>query len=459
MKKYLFYLLLLLSFSLSYAQKDTDKLKGTIRTTYFVLDLNSPSESSFQKSNKDGKLSIKSNELLAFKLKNGNPFKYKYVINHRLVDLFEDASYNPYDSISQSAFAKSINPIPTTSEIQAYDGQNDFSNKCLQAKRIIINNSRIAGELFIKSLEGVKTEEAQLNIINALTIVSYKMSQVESNIKSYMSLISNEDFLDKDEFKMNRDSYKTRYEEILTDLVLLNSDALNFEIIKDEYLKKRGSISDSSKKTEKILERLLQVKLNNYLLPIDISGRNIDLVEITLERHSKGDNGGKLDEYSYDIWIEGGVKIDISAGTFITSLYDEEFFTTDYSDATTDANKLIHNKDKGDYDFGFGSMVNITYRTRSWIKPNLSFGALFTTNQKFQVLSGLGLTIGKEERIILHGGIAMGVVERLSGNLIADGITPYDLGANGQVTTDSKFEFGHFFGITYNLGKTRRKSN
>ena len=35
--------------------------------------------------------------------------------------------------------------------------------------------------------------------------------------------------------------------------------------------------------------------------------------------------------------------------------------------------------------FGFGTMVNISLRGGSWVKPALNFGALFTSNQKFQI--------------------------------------------------------------------------
>lgn len=91
------------------------------------------------------------------------------------------------------------------------------------------------------------------------------------------------------------------------------------------------------------------------------------------------------------------------------------------------------------------------------MRPTLNFGGLFTATQKFQVLSGLGLILGKEERIVLHAGVAMGSVSEISRQYKADNKTPYDLGASGTVPTDNRFKFSHFFGITYNFGKTKKQ--
>ncbi len=195
------------------------------------------------------------------------------------------------------------------------------------------------------------------------------------------------------------------------------------------------------------------VKLYSYTLPKDINGKNIDVVEITLERYDKTITNPTPDIYRYNIWVTGGVKIDISGGIFLTSLMNKEYETKD----DTGTNKFIYEKNKGNYDFGFGSSINISLRSGSWIRPALGIGALFTTGQKFQIITGLGLIIGKEERIILHGGLAMGAITVISNNYKTDGSTSYSLGGDGAIPTTNKFSFGHFFGVTYNLGKVKKQ--
>ena len=145
------------------------------------------------------------------------------------------------------------------------------------------------------------------------------------------------------------------------------------------------------------------------------------------------------------------MKIDISGGVHITSLFDNEYYTTDGDNNE----KLIFVDDKGKYDFGFGTMVNVSLRGGSWVRPTLNFGALFTSNQKFQMLTGIGLILGKNERLILHGGLSMGRVNVLKDNFKTDGETSYNLGTEGTIPLDDKFKFGHFFGITYNFSKPK----
>lgn len=61
------------------------------------------------------------------------------------------------------------------------------------------------------------------------------------------------------------------------------------------------------------------------------------------------------------------------------------------------------------------------------------------------------LIIGKNERIVIHAGLALGRVNKLSGNFIADGTIIYDFADSSEVPTNGKFEFGHFFGFNYNF--------
>jgi hypothetical protein len=127
---------------------------------------------------------------------------------------------------------------------------------------------------------------------------------------------------------------------------------------------------------------------------------------------------------------------------FLTSLYDRTYFT----DASGSGGSVLYEEDGGAYDFGFGSMVHVSLRGGSWVRPSLDFGALFTANQKFQILAGVGFILGKNERLILNAGISMGRVSVLRDNFSADGTTVYDLGTEGTIPLVQKFDIGHFLG-------------
>jgi hypothetical protein len=50
----------------------------------------------------ENQLVINTKELLAFKLINGNPYKYKYVINHQFINFFEGQNENPLQLINKN---------------------------------------------------------------------------------------------------------------------------------------------------------------------------------------------------------------------------------------------------------------------------------------------------------------------------------------------------------------------
>ena len=140
-------------------------------------------------------------------------------------------------------------------------------------------------------------------------------------------------------------------------------------------------------------------------------------VEVQLDVYEGNDTVPQT--YTYKIWISGGWKIDFSGGAFITSLFDQTFSTAvvtedDGQGNITNTNRsVIRQDDQGNFDFGLGVLVNITYRDNWWIKPSLNFGTLITDRQSFQLLAGGGFIFGKNERWVLHGGVSMGRVDVL----------------------------------------------
>lgn len=482
-----------------------------INTKTFTLDLQKPSITA---ENSGIRLVLRTKEPLAFKLINGNPYKYKYVINHKVVTFFENG-VNPLTSENlnkmttttpkKNTLSTDENKIEeeisnTKSQIDSLQkdtsnlasleskGQKSFklNGKTFNTKNQLAFKKRELGLLKAK-LEQLKAQQSALktsskssfstnyinsktgsqlttakseaedkeNIKTAYTLLQKEFENLNKNINNYILEISAEDFLDQDDFSKKRSHFNELYIEIKEDTKNISKEATNFPEVKTDFEKTvTEKINPISAKIKEELSKMYQLKFHNYLLPIDLNGKNIDAVEITVERLDKTLTNPTPDKYSYNIWMRGGLKIDISGGIFITSLMDKEYETKD-----SVTNKLIYEKTNGDYDFGFGSMINVSLRGGSWVRPALNFGALFTTNQKFQILSGLGLILGKEERIVIHGGLTMGRVSRVSGDYKTDGSVAYDLGTSGTVPTTDKFSFGHFIGVTYNFGKVKTQDN
>jgi len=489
-----------------------------IKTEVFTLDLKAPTaQNALTSSGGKKKLVLKTNELLAFSLIDGNPYRYRYVINHKLVNFFENQQTNPFDSIMKvTATPSAVKPIPVEDNIQeAIEQQeekidsinNEIENigdnkdasaanrkiklqfdldqekKKLEILKKLqkeigsamigsyIPKSRYSTEFLnsvkfnnlLKIYKGVIAKDSiedKSNIKNAVIVLGQAFEDLNIDITKYIATISTEDFLDADDFGKKRELFNAKYIERLQNLQMIASEASEFPSILDEVNKNFEKINGTSNKMKDDITKMYQLKLHNYMLPVDINGKNIDAVEVTVERYDKTASNPVADKYTYNIWIKNGIKIDVSGGIFLTSLMDKEYETQDKNvevNGQDVVHKSIFAKDKGAYDIGFGSLINISYRTGNWIRPALSLGALFTTNQKFQLMSGLGVILGKEERIVLHGGLIMGSVSQISDNYKTDGSEAYNLGTAGTVPVNNKFKFGHFFGVTYNFGKVKKQ--
>lgn len=420
MNKILLIILVLTSIQNLFSQNKNGDEKTNITTTVISLNLSKPNEKSVDHSNNNNKLVVKNRNPLAFNLLDGNPFRYRYVLNYNKVNLFTNETFNP--SINDSNIDK--NGYEKDSD---HDGISDPFDESPDTKNVL-------------------TED----IFNALqNKLKDKVLEFKKSIDSYISSISNDDKLNFDEFNLKKGSFKEHYLIYLRERDDLQKkiSGLNYQSSATSEI--QNQIDEILESTRLLVEKLLNTKQNTYLLPLDINGDNIDYVEIQLAIYDG--NNETPETYRYKVWIKGGLKIDVSGGVFLTSLLDKEYYTTD----SENNEKLIYENDLGNYDFGFGTLVNISLRGGSWARPTLNFGAMFTSNQKFQMLTGIGLILGKNERFVIHSGISMGRVNILRDEYQIDGEKTYDLGTDGNIPVNEKFKFGHFFGITYNFSKPK----
>lgn len=485
--------------------------KKSITTNVYTLNLSNPSPTSISSTSDAKRLIIQSREPLSLELQGGNPFKYKYVINNKLINFFEDKSENPLQTL-QTSLGKRNETVEKTKEEendekkQEEKKQLEENNKKLDElstlkKRLSnngkssespeikwvnetvtkIKNQNIKITVFLQSYnvlaenslqilnrdnkkEKPDTREEDLNnLVFALDLIKEKADlQLASYITFKTQMLSAESINIKD-FEAEKNSFNQNLISIIKDYSGIKRDASKFkdlDDVKDHYESNSGSLQSVIDELTNGLTQCNSIKKDHYILPIDINGKNIDAVEISLERFEMN-NPIPTDKYKYNFWVRGGLKIDISGGVFITSLVNKEYFTKDSAYTNADGQILtrqkIFKKEKGNFDFGFGSAVNISYRSAGWVNPTFNIGALFTVNQQFQLLTGAGIILGKEERIILSGGLSMGRVTTLSEKYKDDGSELYDI-AEGAIPTDNKFDFGYYFGITYNFTKSKTQT-
>lgn len=399
-----------------------------VQTKLITVDLNQPHKNSITIYN-DGNqlsldceskwLSVKSRDMISIQLVNGNPFKYSYKIDtkemllHSTVDKTEQNSSFAPEELDPQNFNDGIESLTTTDSISDLEAKNE----ALENKIDSLNNEVIA----------------------------------------YYQKIKQEDVLLESIFFNQRSLFLKRVK-----ILLLTSEQLIATLRKQfsnnkTFKEKLKKTQEKAKKTkEDILNKFYSFDIRQYTLPIDIQGKNIDAIEFKIQRFDKetGKEDANFASKGYNIWIRGGIKIDVSAGIFFTSLYDHEFDKRE--DLNTAGNKIIMLKNKGDYDFAFGTTINTYMRMKSWFVPTINFGTALTTNQKFQLLLGFGFILGKQERIIFSTGLSMGKVNRIADGYQVNG--SYNLGDTGTIPTQNQFKFGHFFGVTYNLSKVKKIS-
>jgi len=402
-----------------------------VKTKIVTVDLSKPHENSIKicedlqckskdsckcKCKKSKWLSVKSKEMVAIKLINGNPLKYTYKIDTRNLSFFNDQNATA-DKIKKEAKTEANDALlnPTDTEVK-------------KSMRDIINENK---EL-IQNIDNLDIE-----VENLYKILIQKNTLLEA------------DYTERKEFLDTAKEHLKKSYELLEQL----EGDLQYTKIKESVLLTKAK---AEKSIDSIVQKFYTIDLNVHTLPIDIQGKNIDVLEFKLRRFNKETKAEETDFAStpYNIWITGGLKIDVSAGIFFTSLYDSEYDKRD--DLVTVGNKIIMLKNSGDYDMAFGSTINTYMRMNSWVVPTLNFGAVITQNEKLQVLLGLGAILGKQERIIFSAGISMGKVDRIADGYQVGG--SYNLGDSGNIPTQSQFKFGKFFGITYNLSKVKKIS-
>lgn len=364
-------------------------------------------------------LSIESRDLVAIKLTNGNPLKYTYKIDTKNLSFFND--------------------------------QNITADK-------VKGEAKSEANIALSKFLDVKKEKSIKDIVNANKELIQSIDSLNIEVESLYKILMQKNTLIENDYAQRKEFLDIGKAQLRISYELLNS----FENVekKSKYTQVKESLVLAKEKAEKNIEAIIQkfytIDLNVHTLPIDIQGKNIDVVEFKLHRFNKTTKEEDLDfaPTPYNIWIKGGFKIDVSAGIFFTSLYDEEYDKRD--DPATAGNKIITLKNSGDYDMAFGSTINTYIRMNSWIVPTLNFGAVITQDEKLQVLLGVGAILGKQERIIFSAGVSMGKVDRIADDYQVG--SSYNLGDSGTIPTQSQFKFGSFFGITYNLSKVKKIS-
>ena len=232
--------------------------QDSIKTSVFILDLGNPTRHSLNTTDKSNKLVFPSRNLLAFELKNGNPYKYRYAINSNVISFFDDSKID----LPQIIDKKDLPPEGIKS-VTDRDGITDslgsYSTKASSAIEILSQASKLSNNLGIKPLISNSKEDDETNILNAIKFLKDDAAEQNVEIDNYILQISAEDSLDKDSFIKKRDEFKREYIKLIQYTENLNSDAMNFEEIEKEYSSHLKSLDLTAKEIKKELLKMFQL--------------------------------------------------------------------------------------------------------------------------------------------------------------------------------------------------------
>ncbi|MFY9151877.1 MAG: hypothetical protein WAO52_07685 [Prolixibacteraceae bacterium] len=161
-------------------------------------------------------------------------------------------------------------------------------------------------------------------------------------------------------------------------------------------------------------------------------------------------------KFNYGLDINGGYKIDVSAGIlYHFMLMDDEYR---FEKVTEETSRIVKVTKDDQFTPAASALFNIYKRSASAYKLAVNFGAGTNTEKVYYYL-GAGILLGKSERIGVSAGLVGGTVARISDEYKKNDIINLPLEKlTKEVVMQSKdpFKFGYYFGVTYNLsGKNK----
>ncbi|WP_254560830.1 hypothetical protein [Dyadobacter diqingensis] len=245
------------------------------------------------------------------------------------------------------------------------------------------------------------------------------------------------------------------------------------EFAKAYKVKYSPVIDDEAKLVDEVAVSLDKVIRFNRasVLPVQIENADISVFNF-----SSFKGGKKNGQFKYQFFNKNGFKIDFSTGLFTTGLIDEKYTfgadttiisptrsyiafwngketvrkdsITGYT-STNQREILRDSRDK--FNIGLGVLLHAYSRWGKRINVGLSVGGIIDNQTNIKYTGGGSVLLGREQRLILTYGIALGKVNKL-GNGLQEGKFVTLSTNQAEPTMLAKWASSWFFGVTYNLG-------
>ncbi len=414
------------------------------------------------KSTTGGKLIVRQNQFTAIKLINFNPFRYSIDIKGVEESLFQDDA-STFSLLPQNKTTQDTETTKSETKAEILKPEKTVDEKIEELK-----DSLESIESLWKELKNLKAGLSKLQCIAQDSIKMYfryynlkydKNDLASDNIKKKLEALK------KEAKEKNESNLKDLRTNIETEENKKPKNENSVKVAKDELEKTEEKIKEQDEQIDKLNDKILEdtktqlevieqilrelnmAQTTVYSMPYQVKAKNIDMIRFDLEKKDLLTNSTST--YSYNVFVRGGVKIDFSTGIMLSALSKNEY---KYLDVGT--KKQIVRKNNNNYSFLSGTLMNTSFRINETFHVGITNGLGFSTEGQFQLLNGIFFGLGKFQRILFHGGFALGWVERLQQPYYENG-TFDNLDADVTIQT---LMSSWFIGITYNLTKPKTET-
>lgn len=399
-------------------------------------------------------LFVKNSESITFRARNVNPTSSTISVSGALIDLVPAAGGSILD------ITKKADSSSTSATVGADMSNLTAAEGAIRSFTAILPNR--VNE--VNSLSALVTEwtsepcfdadhtlaiwKGKILVVTQGSSVPKHMAIIKNDLKSLETAISSFTFTGTaaDDFKKTANKQLTMFQK------QLNDDVLN----------------DLEKRIIEISRSLQNTVVSS--LPITVNGSNSDVVRFTVDKTQL--NSSAKTTATYDVYINGGLKIDVSGGLFVNGLVDYSYVGKEAGAESTSATApatgtatsptryqpIQETADK--VAFGLGTLIH-AYPRWNLFQGSLNLGVSVgaSVGTKVNYYAGISALLGRQQRIVFSAGLAWGKVKRLSSLYEIDEKNPkFYAVTGGQFTTRDVIEHTLFFSFTYNLTANRAAS-
>lgn len=177
-----------------------------------------------------------------------------------------------------------------------------------------------------------------------------------------------------------------------------------------------------------------------------------------------------LNKGTIKVYTKGGFKVDVSSGLYYAFNMNDELYSVraDSTKNTAGGDSInfgkLYKEKQGNGEFGFSSFLHFYPRAGGIVNISgvIGAGVSFKDKPQLRYFAGVGILLGRDDRIAINGGAVFGNINQLSSQYTKDNSGNFNNLSFAEAGKDpiyvKHFVIKPFLSITYNLSFLKKKS-